>query len=492
MYDYGKMIWFHAGLGNSQDSVIANASYNVLASRGATDGEPQYKFSKVIYNNEEYLALYLPPTMRQYMYIYGITESPASGSRVWTKDDILLVKCDNTSTITEESVITSKEYYQYRLDRAIKGQLPNDFTDWGVATSDIDLNTYNTDSKLGYYIAHGGSHVTNTPEGVTQFGLLVLRAAGTNYAQILYAKDKIYYRNYTNSAWTSWVDLTKDTTYNNATTTIAGLMSANDKVAVDSIAYKRYTLDLTDLDSSTFYPVVLTPNQMNLSTDCEINSQSTIGADPYNLNRVKFSLTSKGVYDEKDTFTLWNAYNYDNNEITIGSIGHTTSGRGGTGVVFLRGGKNYHVITNATPTLYTESYTNTAIKNSPWTVAPGSAITGGTNSAVEFYWKNDSTRDTNEHINAKYGDVYGLNTVTTLESTPVTKKLVIANLTESEILSLAADLPAGHELHIIVNNTSDGIITVTLPYNSYTNAVTQALELAAATPMTLPLDNPEI
>ena len=415
-----------------------------------------------------------------------------------------------------------------------------------------------------------------------------------------------------------------------ATTENKGLLSSEDKIAVDSIAYKRYTLNLTDLDSSIFYPVVLTPNQMVLSIDCEINSQSTIGTDPYNLNRVKFSLTSKGAYDEKNTFTLWNAYNFDDNEITIGSIGHTTKGRGGTGVVFLRGSKNYYIITNATPTLHTESYTNTDVSNSPWTVAPGSAITGGTNSAIEFYWKNDRTRNTNEYINAKYGDIplgfktlysanlnssaedndecwlllgkltdsfeingilfiqrsiggypqqgsifitagrsyatdsggvigsyhiintsqwddnnylnckievityneedylafhiphslpgynlrlYGVethttwsgislirlgtsptivrvvsdrdnvfntlgvdksdltylvgnNTVTTLESTPVTKKLVVANLTESQILSLASNLPAGHELHIILNNNSDASITVTLPYNT--------------------------
>lgn len=463
------------------------ASFHILTNGKSADGQGsdsnilRFKILQVTVDGEDYIAGWIPDIMGGNITIYGIQRNVSKTSQI-------TVANTRDNTITDGDIICDRDIM---YDVIGKGQLPNDFTDWGVATSDIDLNTYNTDSKLGYYIAQGGSSVTNAPTGVTLFGLLVLRAAGTNYAQILYAEDKIYYRNYTNSAWTSWVDLTKDTTYNNATTTTAGLMSANDKVAVDSIAYKRYTLDLAELDNNTFYPVVLKPTTYGLSLDCEVNSRSQLGTHPYNLNRVKFSLTSKGSYDEKETFTLWNAYNFDNNEITIGSIGYFTTGTAGCCVLFVRGGTQYYFNSNANSiTVYEDSYTNST--GGTWTVTSGSSITGGDNVNVKFYWKNDSTRDTNEYINAKYDDVYGLNTVTTLESTPVTKKLVVANLTESEILSLAADLPAGHELHIIINNTSDGNITVTLPYDSYTNAVTQALELAANTPMTLPLDNPEL
>ena len=625
-YNISACIYFAVSVThNLPDSdVRREASFHILTNGHSPDGLDinsnilKFKILQVTVDGEEYLAGWIPNTMGGYISIYGIQHNVSKTSNV-----TLVNTRDNT--ITDGDIICDKDVVYEIIGN---GQLPNDFKDLAVFKG--DLNDYHGDTYLGYYIAQGGSTPSNAPDGVSHFGLQVLRASGTNYAQILYAESKIYYRNYTNSTWTSWVDLTKDTTYNNATTTAAGLMSADDKVAVDSIAYKRYTLNLTDLDSSTFYPVVLTPNQAVLSIDCEINSQSAIGSDPYNLNRVKFSLTSKGAYDEKNTFTLWNAYNFDDNEITIGSIGHTTSGRGGTGVVFLRGSKNYSIITNATPTLHTESYTNTDVNNSPWTVAPGSAITGGTNSAIEFYWKNDSTRNTSEYINAKYSDIplgfktlysaclnssaeendecwlllgkltdsfeingilfiqrsiggypqqasifltagrsystdsggvigsyhiintsqwddnnyldckievityneedylafhiphslsgynlrlYGVethttwsgislirlgtsptivrvvsdrdnvfntlgvdksdltylvgnNTVTTLESTPVTKKLVVANLTESQILSLASNLPAGHELHIILNNNSDASITVTLPYNT--------------------------
>ena len=625
-YNISACIYFAVSVthGIPTTGVRREASFHILNNGSTIDGADtdssilRFKILQVTVDGEEYIAGWIPDIMGGVINIYGIQ------SNAYKTSNITVVNTRD-NTITDGDIICDKDVVYEIIGN---GQLPNDFKDLAVFKG--DLNDYHGDTYLGYYIAQGGSTPSNAPDGVSHFGLQVLRASGTNYAQILYAKGKIYYRNYTNSTWTSWVDLTKDTTYNNATTTAAGLMSANDKIAVDSIAYKRYTLNLTDLDSSIFYPVVLTPNQMVLSIDCEINSQSTIGTDPYNLNRVKFSLTSKGAYDEKNTFTLWNAYNFDDNEITIGSIGHTTKGRGGTGVVFLRGSKNYYIITNATPTLHTESYTNTDVSNSPWTVAPGSAITGGTNSAIEFYWKNDRTRNTNEYINAKYGDIplgfktlysanlnssaedndecwlllgkltdsfeingilfiqrsiggypqqgsifitagrsyatdsggvigsyhiintsqwddnnylnckievityneedylafhiphslpgynlrlYGVethttwsgislirlgtsptivrvvsdrdnvfntlgvdksdltylvgnNTVTTLESTPVTKKLVVANLTESQILSLASNLPAGHELHIILNNNSDASITVTLPYNT--------------------------
>ena len=56
-----------------------------------------------------------------------------------------------------------------------------------------------------------------------------------------------------------------------------------------------------------------------------------------------------------------------------------------------------------------------------------------------------------------------VNTVTTLASLPITKRLVIATVSAATTLSLAAALEVGDELHIIVYNNSGSAITQTLP-----------------------------
>jgi len=58
---------------------------------------------------------------------------------------------------------------------------------------------------------------------------------------------------------------------------------------------------------------------------------------------------------------------------------------------------------------------------------------------------------------------YGHNTVTTLASLPVSKRLVIASVTTATTLSLASALQVGFDLHIKLYNTSGGSITQPLP-----------------------------
>ena len=58
---------------------------------------------------------------------------------------------------------------------------------------------------------------------------------------------------------------------------------------------------------------------------------------------------------------------------------------------------------------------------------------------------------------------YGQNTVTTLASLPVSKRLVIASVTTATTLSLASALQVGFDLHIKLYNTSGGSITQPLP-----------------------------
>lgn len=58
------------------------------------------------------------------------------------------------------------------------------------------------------------------------------------------------------------------------------------------------------------------------------------------------------------------------------------------------------------------------------------------------------------------------NTVSTLINIPCTRRLVIANIAVSETMSISADIPQSREMHIIIKNTSDTDITITLPTDS--------------------------
>ena len=57
----------------------------------------------------------------------------------------------------------------------------------------------------------------------------------------------------------------------------------------------------------------------------------------------------------------------------------------------------------------------------------------------------------------------GVNTVTTLASLPITKRLITATVTAATTISLLSDLSIGDELHIIVYKSTASAITQTLP-----------------------------
>lgn len=67
----------------------------------------------------------------------------------------------------------------------------------------------------GLYNAGGSNSVTNKPSGVDHFGLLVIhRARGEYYIQIIYNDTKSFRRFCTNDTWSSWKeDKLTDTTY---------------------------------------------------------------------------------------------------------------------------------------------------------------------------------------------------------------------------------------------------------------------------------------
>lgn len=77
-----------------------------------------------------------------------------------------------------------------------------------------------------------------------------------------------------------------------------------------------------------------------------------------------------------------------------------------------------------------------------------------------------STNDFNNTYKDAITWIEDFNSVSTLVNIPCTKRLVIANIAVSETMSISANIPQGRELHIIIKNTSDTDITITLPTDS--------------------------
>lgn len=158
---------------------------------------------------------------------------------------------------------------------------------------------------------------------------------------------------------------------------------------------KIYTLDLTSLSESNFYPVVFSSQIPEL--DCEIRSTSSTASAAYNQNNIHYLLTSQGWSDTPQHFVILSQGNYDDSEITIGAVGYGL--REGMTCVWLRGGLTYYFISNRIPTLKTSDYT---YGSEVYTV--GTALSGGTNKNVYVVWKNDDSR-TNKVVALQGGTV---------------------------------------------------------------------------------------
>ena len=99
------------------------------------------------------------------------------------------------------------------------------------------LTNENLDSVTspGFYNAGGGNTVSNKPSGVDHFGLIVIhRASGKYYTQIIFNDTSSYRRFCVNGTWGSWAqDKLTDTTYSAATQSSNGLMISSDKKKLD-------------------------------------------------------------------------------------------------------------------------------------------------------------------------------------------------------------------------------------------------------------------
>lgn len=132
---------------------------------------------------------------------------------------------------------------------------------------------------------------------------------------------------------------------------------------------RGYTVDLSTLDTTKFYPIIFEPESIILR--CEIHSPSLEGNAPYNQNVISFRLLSQGWSDTPTLLSIDEYGVYDTNEITIGCIGRGS--KDGYVCVWVRGGMTYRILSNKKPTLYTE---DTTFGNETYTV--GANYYGGT------------------------------------------------------------------------------------------------------------------
>ena len=135
---------------------------------------------------------------------------------------------------------------------------------------------------------------------------------------------------------------------------------------------KRYTVDLSTLDTTKFYPIIFSPDDIILR--CEIHSTSLVGESPYNQNTISFRLLGRGWSDAKHSFSIDEYEVYEDNEITIGCIGSGT--QAGYDCVWVRGGLQYRIVSNRKPVLYTKDITFTGDGTETYTV--GTNYYGGT------------------------------------------------------------------------------------------------------------------
>lgn len=136
-----------------------------------------------------------------------------------------------------------------------------------------DLNTIKTE---GTYAAYGNHSCTNTPldSSIVQkkygFTLIVRKYSINTYQTFITFDGNIYSRRCNNTQWTNWeLAITEATTSNSglmsaedkiklnsitlATTTSDGLMSSDDKTKLDNFAVRGYGSDLTDAEILTWF-----------------------------------------------------------------------------------------------------------------------------------------------------------------------------------------------------------------------------------------------
>ncbi len=226
---------------------------------------------------------------------------------------------------------------------------------------------------------------------------------------------------YVNVPWTD-----TNTTYNEATTSAAGLMSAADKTKLNGL--NNYSLPTSTASVLGGIKVGYTTSGKNYKVQLDANGNAYVNV-PWTDNNTTYSVattSANGLMSRTDKSKLDGIATGANNYSLPKS---TTTALGGVMIGYSANGKNYAVQLDTSGKAYV---------NVPWT---------DTNTTY-----NVVTQSANGLMSAadkKLLDFQtGANSVTTLANLPVTKRLVKATLSAATTISVAAGMTIGQELYV--------------------------------------------
>lgn len=241
--------------------------------------------------------------------------------------------------------------------------------------------------------------------------------SGKNYAVKVDSNGKMY-------VTVPWVDT--NTTYNEATTSTAGLMSAADKTKLGGL--NNYSLPTSTASVLGGIKVGYTTSGKNYKVQLDASGNAYVNV-PWTDNNTTYSVattSADGLMSKADKSKLDGIATGANNYLLPKS---TTTALGGVMIGYSANGKNYAVQLDTSGKAYV---------NVPWT------DTNTTYNAV--------TQSANGLMTAadkKLLDFQtGANSVTTLANLPVTKRLIKATLSAATTLSVAAGMTIGQELYV--------------------------------------------
>lgn len=226
---------------------------------------------------------------------------------------------------------------------------------------------------------------------------------------------------YVNVPWTD-----TNTTYNEATTSAAGLMSAADKTKLNGL--NNYSLPTSTASVLGGIKAGYTTSGKNYKVQLDANGNAYVNV-PWTDNNTTYSVattSANGLMSKEDKSKL--------NGIAAGANNYslpksTASALGGVMIGYSANGKNYAVQLDTSGKAYV---------NVPWT------DTNTTYNAV--------TQSANGLMTAadkKLLDFQtGANSVTSLANLPVTKRLVKANLSGATTISVVSGMTIGQELYV--------------------------------------------
>lgn len=165
----------------------------------------------------------------------------------------------------------------------------------------------------GFYSSGGGNSVTNKPSNVDHFGLIVIRrASGNYYTQIIYGDSAAYRRHCANGTWGGWVqDKLTDTdtwrgiqnnlTSDSTTDSLSAAQGKTLKTLVDGKAAMGHTHNYAG--SSSAGGAATSANKVNAALTINLNGTSQGAWDGSSAKSI--SITAASVGATSVTISRW-------------------------------------------------------------------------------------------------------------------------------------------------------------------------------------------